>query len=180
LTTKTGSFKRNDDVMKNNPATSTIYFRSPIGPLEMTGTKKYLTGIRFAREMGKDTTTRPPAPLNDAYTQLDEYFKGKRKDFSLPLAPEGTEFQQSVWHELETVPFGQTVAYGDIARAIGRPKACRAVGGANNKNPIPIIIPCHRIIGANGSLTGYGSGLWRKAWLLKHEKVKVVKDTVIQ
>ena len=165
--------------MKNNQATSSIYFRSPIGPLEITGTKKYLTGIRFAREMGKDATTRLPALFKNAYTQLDEYFLGRRKRFSLPLALKGTEFQQTVWHELETVPFGQTVAYSDIARAIGRPKACRAVGGANNKNPIPIIIPCHRIIGANGSLTGYGSGMWRKTWLLNHEKVKVVKDTVV-
>ncbi len=106
--------------MKNNPTTPTIYFRSPIGPLEITGTEKYLTEIRFAREMGKDTMTQPPAPLKNAYAQLAEYFLGRRKKFSLPLAPEGTEFQQRVWHELETIPFGQTVTYGDIAQAIGR------------------------------------------------------------
>lgn len=166
--------------MTNHPTICTVYLRSPIGPLEITGTKTHLTGIRFTQEMGEDMTTHPPIPLRDACAQLDEYFQGRRKDFSLPLAPEGTEFQQSVWCELETIAFGQTVTYGDVARAIGNPTACRAVGGANNKNPIPIIIPCHRIIGANGSLIGYGGGLWRKAWLLKHEKVKIVKDTVIQ
>lgn len=165
--------------MTNNPTNCVIYFRSPIGPLEITGTEKFLTGIRFAKEMGKDSTIRPPAPLKKTCIQLDEYFQGLRQDFSVPLAFEGTEFQQLVWRQLETIPFGRTVAYSEVARAIGRPAACRAVGGANNKNPIPIIIPCHRIIGADGSLTGYGGGLWRKAWLLKHEKRKVIKDTVI-
>ena len=154
------------------------YFDSPLGLIELGGTTQALTSVLFVEARRENTDSN--AVLDEALQQLTEYFAGERHDFDVPLAPAGSEFQQSVWHELETIPFGQTVAYSDIARAIGRPKACRAVGGANNKNPIPIIIPCHRIIGANGSLTGYGSGLWRKAWLLKLEKVKVVKDTVIQ
>ena len=164
--------------MKSDQNTATIYLRSPIGPLAISGTAKYLTGIRFAEEMGTDTTIRPPDAVTSARAQLEAYFQGRRKRFSLPLDLDGTEFQQLVWRQLETIPFGHTVSYGDIARSIGRPKACRAVGGANNKNPIPIVIPCHRIIGANGHLTGYGGGLWRKTWLLNHENVKIVKDTV--
>jgi methylated-DNA-[protein]-cysteine S-methyltransferase len=165
--------------MKTETASCTIYFRSPIGPMKIVGTGYNLTALDFVEEMGTDDTPNPPAVLKDTYTQLDEYFRGRRQGFTLPLAPGGTEFQQSVWHELEKIPFGHTVAYGDIARAMGRPKACRAVGGANNKNPISIIIPCHRIVGADRRLTGYGGGLWRKAWLLKHEKIRIVKNRII-
>jgi methylated-DNA-[protein]-cysteine S-methyltransferase len=105
--------------------------------------------------------------------QLAEYFDGKRKTFNLPLAPEGTEFQKSVWQALQTIPFGETRSYGEIAAQIGKPQASRAVGMANNRNPIVIIIPCHRVIGHDGNLTGYGGGLKVKEFLLhleKHEK----------
>jgi methylated-DNA-[protein]-cysteine S-methyltransferase len=101
--------------------------------------------------------------------QLDEYFNGKRKKFAVPLDLRGTDFQISVWRALLDVPFGSTASYGRIADAIGRPGSARAVGGANHRNPVSIIVPCHRIIGGDGNLTGYGGGLWRKEWLLRHE-----------
>ena len=165
--------------MKTRTASCTIYFRSPIGPMKIVGTGDNLTALDFVSKMGADDSPNPPSVLKDTYAQLDEYFLGRRQAFTLPLAPHGTEFQQMVWRELQKVPFGRTVAYGDIARAMGRPGASRAVGGANNKNPISIIIPCHRIIGADKSLTGYGGGMWRKAWLLKHENIRIVNNRII-
>lgn len=104
-------------------------------------------------------------------TQLDEYFRGKRREFELPLSFKGTSFQKKVWEQLLKIPYGQTCSYLDIAKMIGNPKACRAVGGANNKNPIWIVIPCHRVIGANGALTGYGGGVELKKRLLEIEKI---------
>lgn len=109
--------------------------------------------------------------LRKAGQELQEYFAGKRKTFDLELAPEGTEFQQKVWTALQRIPYGQTRSYGEIAKEIGNPKAVRAVGGANHRNPIMIVIPCHRVIGANGSLTGFGGGLGMKEYLLKLEKI---------
>lgn len=106
-----------------------------------------------------------------ARRQLAEYFAGLRHDFDLLLSPSGTEFQRAVWAALETIPFGATCCYSDIAERIGRPRAVRAVGAANGKNPIAIVVPCHRVIGRDGSLTGYGGGLDRKQWLLEHEGV---------
>lgn len=108
--------------------------------------------------------------LKKAGDQLTEYFQGKRKVFDLPLEPAGTEFQKKVWRALCTIPYGQTRSYGEIATQIGNPKACRAVGGANNKNPIMIFIPCHRVIGADGSLVGFGGGLYAKKYMLDLEK----------
>jgi methylated-DNA-[protein]-cysteine S-methyltransferase len=108
--------------------------------------------------------------MKECLRQLDEYFKGKRKKFSVPLLLDGTDFQKAVWRQLQRIPCGQTASYGDVARAIGSPQAFRAVGNANNKNPIPLIIPCHRVIGSDGKLVGFGSGIWRKEWLLDHEK----------
>lgn len=108
--------------------------------------------------------------IKKAYNQLKEYFLGKRKEFDLPLLPEGTDFQQRVWKALREIPFGETKSYGEIAKNIGNPKATRAVGMANNKNPISIFIPCHRVIGSNGKLVGYGGGLKIKEYLLKIEK----------
>jgi methylated-DNA-[protein]-cysteine S-methyltransferase len=101
---------------------------------------------------------------------LDEYFKGKRQNFSLELQLEGTDFQKKVWEQLQKIPYGETASYKDVAVAIGNEKAVRAVGGANGMNNIAIIIPCHRVIGADGNLVGFGGGLWRKVWLLNHEK----------
>ena len=111
-----------------------------------------------------------PLLLKKCCKQLDEYFSGKRKTFDVPLDAKGTKFQKQVWRELQKIPFGKTLSYGDIAKKIKNPKASRAVGGANNKNPIAIVVPCHRVIGANGKLVGYAGGLHRKAWLLKHER----------
>ena len=108
--------------------------------------------------------------MEEAARQLQEYFAGCRREFSLPLAPRGTEFQRQVWHALEGIPYGETRTYGEIARAIGKPKACRAVGMANHRNPLSILVPCHRVVGADGSLTGYGGGLEAKQFLLELEK----------
>ena len=102
--------------------------------------------------------------------QLDEYFRGERKTFDLPLAPKGTDFQKKVWNALQEIPYGETRTYGEIAAAVGNPKAARAVGMANNKNPIGIIIPCHRVVGANGKLVGYAGGMDKKEWLLQLER----------
>ena len=107
----------------------------------------------------------------EARAQLEAYFAGRLSQFTLPLAGRGTPFQQRVWRELRSVPFGETVSYGDLARSIGAPAAVRAVGGANARNPIPIIVPCHRVVGSTGSLTGFGGGIDRKRWLLRHEAV---------
>jgi methylated-DNA-[protein]-cysteine S-methyltransferase len=113
-----------------------------------------------------------PACIQECVSQIDEYFKGNLKQFSLKLQMQGTDFQKTVWQQLTKVAYGQTASYGEIAAAIGNPAASRAVGHANGRNPISIIVPCHRIIGTDGSLTGYGGGLWRKAWLLRHERDK--------
>ena len=102
--------------------------------------------------------------------QLDEYFRGERKTFDLPLVPKGTDFQKKVWNALKEIPYGETRTYGEIAAAVGNPKAARAVGMANNKNPIGIIIPCHRVVGANGKLVGYAGGMEKKEWLLQLER----------
>ncbi|MDF2673839.1 MAG: methylated-DNA--[protein]-cysteine S-methyltransferase [Clostridiales bacterium] len=144
------------------------YYSSPIGIVEITGTKEGVTSIIFAE--GEAITDGVPDVLKDAYNQLDEYFKGKRKVFDLRLSLGGTEFQRKVWMELMNIPSGEVLTYRDIANKLGNSNAVRAVGNANGKNPISIVVPCHRVIGSNGKLTGYAGGLERKAWLLKHEK----------
>ena len=143
------------------------YYESPIGLIEVGGTEDAVTSLFFVDERKADVVSN--ATCAEAVRQLSEYFEGKREDFDLPLELTGTEFQRQVWTELTAIPFGQTVSYGDLARAIGRPSAVRAVGTANGDNPISIIVPCHRVIGSDGGLTGYGGGLDRKEWLLKHE-----------
>ena len=147
-----------------------VYLNSPIGWLRLTANEHALERIDFSEEPG--TTATRSEILQEAVRQLNEYFSGSRLTFDLPLHLQGTPFQQQVWSALLQVPYGQTASYKDIAQAIGKPKAVRAVGMANGRNPIPIIVPCHRIIGADGQLVGYSSGLWRKEWLLKHEKAK--------
>ena len=128
-----------------------------------------MTGLYFGTRclLGEKGTS---PLLEEAARQLQEYFAGCRREFSLPLAPRGTEFQRQVWHALEGIPYGETRTYGEIARAIGKPKACRAVGMANHRNPLSILVPCHRVVGADGSLTGYGGGLEAKQFLLELEK----------
>lgn len=124
-------------------------------------------------DMTRHTLVHDEGRLTAVAAQLREYFAGKRRSFDLPLAPAGTAFQQRVWDELKRIPFGETRTYGQIAAAIGSPRACRAVGGANGANPIPVIVPCHRVIGSDGSLTGFGSGLPVKRFLLQLEGVTV-------
>ena len=116
------------------------------------------------------TTYNETALLQEAKKQLEEYFDGKRRDFDLPISLHGTDFQKKVWNVLRNIPYGETLSYGEVALRIGNPKASRAVGGANNKNPVMIIVPCHRVIGADGSLTGFGGGLPAKEYLLALEK----------
>lgn len=146
----------------------TAYYNSPIGLIEINGTVDAVISLNFVNDETKSNYI--PSCLEECANQLEEYFKGIRFDFKLNLHIEGTEFRKKVWSKLLQVPYGETRSYLDIANAIGNKKAVRAVGGANHNNKISIIIPCHRIIGSNGSLVGYGGELWRKEWLLKHEK----------
>lgn len=148
-----------------------ITIASPIGPLRLYGTDEILTCVWLpeGRGIAPSAPGRETRVLAAAATQLAEYFAGTRTTFDLPLAPEGTAFQQGVWRVLSTIPFGATWSYGDVARLIGQPTASRAVGAANGKNPIAIIVPCHRVIGSSGALTGYGGGMAAKQWLLGHE-----------
>lgn len=145
------------------------YYRSPIGVIEIAGTDQGLAALNFVRR-GPRGEFRPALELEQALAQIDEYFCGKRKKFTLALSLEGTEFQKKAWQQLLRIPYGKTATYAEVAAAIGRPEAVRAVGQANHRNPISIIIPCHRVIGSDGRLVGYGGGLWRKEWLLAHEQ----------
>ncbi|MBQ0720550.1 MAG: methylated-DNA--[protein]-cysteine S-methyltransferase [Gammaproteobacteria bacterium] len=147
---------------------------SPIGRLTILADDKGITEIRFPNNShvlpsSPSSTGQASEYVERAIDQLQAYFDGHLKDFDLPLSLGGTDFQQGVWAQLQTVRYGTTASYGQIAAAINKPKAARAVGMANNKNRIPIVIPCHRIIGSNGSLTGFAGGLDTKRWLLAHE-----------
>ena len=146
-----------------------VVVRSPVGDLTLTEENGALTGLYFGRRSleGEEGLT---ALLEKASRQLEEYFAGKRKQFDLPLSLRGTEFQRQVWAALRDIPYGETRSYGQIAQAVGRPKAVRAVGMANHRNPLSILVPCHRVVGADGSLTGYGGGLEAKQFLLELEK----------
>jgi methylated-DNA-[protein]-cysteine S-methyltransferase len=150
----------------------TTCFSSPVGQLRLTSDGEALTGILLPQEVGEYEQGKSDdcAVLARAITQLQEYFAGKRREFNLPLSPQGTAFQQTVWHALRQIPCGKTASYRQIAEAIGNPKASRAIGSANHHNPIPIIIPCHRVIGSSGKLVGYRGGLALKTWLLTHER----------
>jgi methylated-DNA-[protein]-cysteine S-methyltransferase len=146
---------------------------SPIGVLTLAADEDGLCGIEFppprASMLVETARAHRNGVLLETREQLAEYFAGTRRAFDLPLAPHGTEFQRAVWAMLPRIPYGETRTYGDIARRIGRPDAVRAVGAANGRNPIPIVLPCHRVIGADGSLTGFGGGLPTKAFLLRLE-----------
>jgi methylated-DNA-[protein]-cysteine S-methyltransferase len=159
------------------PAAATVYdiIDSPVGRLLLTGGEQALTGL-YMLDAGEHSAsvqpdwTRREGAFPEAAAQLAAYFALERTEFDLPLAPAGTRFQLAVWEELTRIPYGKTVSYGDVATALGKSLlASRAVGLANGRNPISIIVPCHRVIGADGSLTGYGWGLDRKEWLLRHE-----------
>jgi methylated-DNA-[protein]-cysteine S-methyltransferase len=146
---------------------------SPIGELLVVSNGAALTGIYMEAHRGKlepqPGWREDDAQLRPAGEQLRAYFAGRLRDFDLELAPEGTAFQRRVWAELRRIPFGSTISYAELARRLGRPTATRAVGAANGRNPLAIVVPCHRVIGADGTLTGYGGGLERKRWLLQHE-----------
>ena len=144
------------------------YYQSEIGLIEIAGTEQEIWAVEFV-EKAADPSAEIPPVLQECQKQIDEYFQGKRRKFQLPLRLEGTDFQKKVWQELMKIPYGQAVSYADIAQDIGNPNAVRAVGQANHRNPVSIILPCHRVIGRRGDLVGYGGGLWRKEWLLRHE-----------
>ena len=155
---------------------------SPVGPLLVSADDMGLTRVWFAPHDGRIGAGWVPdrgragaasRTLAAARDQLEAYFAGSLRTFDLPLAPAGTPFQLRVWEALRRIPFGETVSYAELARRIGTPDAVRAVGAANGRNPLPIIVPCHRVIGADGSLTGFGGGLERKRWLLEHEGLQL-------
>jgi methylated-DNA-[protein]-cysteine S-methyltransferase len=149
----------------------TTYYHSPVGVLRISGTDDYISEVHFydtSTKLGGKNKNMPPLMIQ-CIEQLIQYFNGQRRQFELPLNQPGTAFQQSVWSELVGIPFGKTISYLELARKTGDTKATRAVASANGKNNIAIIVPCHRVIGANRDLVGYGGGLWRKKWLLDHE-----------
>lgn len=156
------------------------YLDSPIGTLLIAGGSDAIRHIQFPKRGNKGTPGQPRRPeagwqesargaVGEAVRQLREYFRGRRTEFDLPLELEGTPFQRAVWRGLQEIPYGQTISYGELARRIGNPKASRAVGAANHCNPVPIVIPCHRVIGSNGKLVGFGGGLPVKEALLELE-----------
>ena len=147
-------------------------YESPIGLIEVEAEACGVTAVRFVEK--RRERTDQPRVLREAVSQLAEYFESGRQEFTVPLVLGGTEFQRKVWRRLTTIPFGRTASYLEIAQGLGRPGAVRAVGAANGRNPISIIVPCHRVIGSDGTLTGYGGGLWRKEWLLRHEGVNLI------
>lgn len=151
---------------------STTYLHTPIGIAKIVGDEK---GISEISVLDNDASTSLnsqkdiPACLLDCVEQLNDYFHGNRKEFNLKLNPQGTQFQQRVWNELLNIPYGKTRTYTEQTKKLGDLKAIRAVASANGKNPLWIVVPCHRVIGTDGSLTGYAGGIWRKKWLLEHE-----------
>ncbi|TAG46654.1 MAG: methylated-DNA--[protein]-cysteine S-methyltransferase [Betaproteobacteria bacterium] len=153
------------------------HFESPLGTMLAIGTETAITDLhmvsgKYVPKLGDDWIDSPTLPVFlQLRTELDEYFERKRKTFDVALAPEGTAFQRAAWVALTKIPFGQTRSYGEQAASIGSPKAVRAIGAANGKNPIAIVVPCHRVIGANGTLTGYAGGLDKKEFLLKLEGI---------
>lgn len=147
----------------------TAYIETPLGIASISGDEDGITSVSVTKESSEKPSTKIPVILQDGALQLQEYFQGNRTDFDLKLNPAGTDFQKKVWDELLNIPFGKTTTYLDMAKRLGDPKCIRAAASANGKNPLWIIVPCHRVIGSDGSLTGYAGGLWRKKWLLDHE-----------
>jgi methylated-DNA-[protein]-cysteine S-methyltransferase len=152
-------------------------YKAPFGVLTVVGSSLGIRYVLFSNDVHPKpleklhiSDTEIHESVNDAITQLEEYFAGTRRDFELPLDLQGTEFQIAAWNALAEIPYGRTASYGQQAASIGRPKAVRAIGGANGRNPVAIVLPCHRIVGADGSLTGFGGGIEVKKWLLDHEQ----------
>ena len=152
----------------------TAYFQSVIGQITLVAREETLVSCLFSEDHVQTNAQNHPL-LNRCLIQLHEYFRGDRRTFSLDLQPRGTLFQQRVWQQLLRIPFANTVSYREIATAIGRPQAAQAIGQANRHNPIAIMIPCHRVINSQGKIGGYAAGVWRKAWLLEHEKRLIQK-----
>ncbi len=154
-----------------------VHFESPLGPVMAVADDEGITHVdfidaKYARRIGPDWVHDPQAPvLRECVRQLAEYYDGNRTTFDLPLAPRGTEFQRRVWDEIAHVPYGKTITYGELAKRAGAPGHARAAGAATGRNPVGVVIPCHRIVGADGSLTGYAGGLERKRELLELEGV---------
>ena len=144
------------------------YIKTPLGVAKIIGNADGLSAITVLNS-DEPLTDVIPESLEDAVYQLNEYFEGKRTEFSLTLNPEGTEFQKKVWSELQNIPYGKSKSYLELAKLLGDPNATRAAASANARNPLWIVVPCHRVIGSDGSLTGYAGGLHRKQWLLNHE-----------
>lgn len=147
------------------------FLESPAGWVEIRADETGLYSVYFLNEAPDLNTAVPNHLTETAKTELQEYFEGRRRTFSVPLHPSGTDFQRSVWEQLSLLPFGKTASYLDISKNLGDPNLTRAVGAANGRNPISIIVPCHRVIGTDGTLTGYAGGLHRKKWLLQHEGI---------
>ena len=147
--------------------TPTAFIKTPLGTAKIVGNENGISVISILEE--GEISNEIPKELQETVIQLQDYFAGKRNDFDFKMNPQGTEFQQKVWQELLNIPFGKTLSYMDLSKKLGDVKAIRAVASANGKNPLWIVIPCHRVIGTDGSLTGYAGGLWRKKWLLEHE-----------
>lgn len=146
----------------------TAYLETPVGTAEITGDENGVSVIHVL-DSGMPKSDQIPAELKEAVSQLAEYFAKTRSEFTFKINPKGSDFQKRVWNELVKIPFGKTVSYMDITKKLGDVKAIRAVASANGRNPLWIVVPCHRVIGTDGSLTGYAGGLWRKKWLLSHE-----------
>lgn len=159
--------------VKESRAEYLAYMDTPIGILEFIGDDEYLLSVVFVEE--REENERLNSILRETIRQFELYFSGQLQNFNLPIQFNGTEFQNSVWRELCNIPYGETISYKEQAIRIDNPKGCRAVGGANGKNILSIIAPCHRVIGTNKTLTGYAGGLDKKQWLLEHEKNHVTK-----
>ncbi|MBC9794630.1 methylated-DNA--[protein]-cysteine S-methyltransferase [Sinomicrobium weinanense] len=147
----------------------TIHIKTPLGPTRIRGDENGIASISALNTEDITYDEVIPEELEDCVYQLREYFEGKRREFHLKLNPDGSDFQKRVWEELLKIPYGRTMSYLELSKKLGDVKAIRAVAAANGKNPLWIIVPCHRVIGSDGSLTGYAGGLWRKKWLLEHE-----------
>ena len=148
------------------------YLESPVGMIEITANEESIFSISFLDSDPRNTSTKENDVISKCKQQLKEYFSGVRNEFNISLHLSGTEFQNRVWEMLQTVPLGRTISYLELAKKLGDPKCIRAAGTANGKNPIAVIVPCHRIIGSNNELVGYAGGLWRKRWLLEHESAQ--------
>lgn len=158
----------------------TVHYSSPLGIIQLQEEEEQLTVASFINDSPiTKTEATSSAVLKQAIEQLDEYFAGTRKEFDLPLHPSGTDFQQTVWKELVKIPFAETITYLHMAKRLGNVKSIRAAASANGKNPLAIIIPCHRVVGADGKLTGYAGGLHRKQWLLEHEAKAAGKQSTL-